>query len=152
MACISVFGQAAAAVLAHTRQARVQFHDYHGTLSLLHLPASLRPSVLYTAHNAHYNAEFPIATEERRVYVLAMMGLLPRAMGGAVGEGDVEAGKQRVEVSIVCMCVVQLYALCNPCPVPLILCALAPPTPHIPCAYLFRLHPVLQGPSLGVPY
>lgn len=54
---------------------RVQLHDYHGGLSLMYIPERLRPSVLYVAHNAHYDATFPIPTPARRNKVYDHLGL-----------------------------------------------------------------------------
>lgn len=48
----SVFNQAAALVVQMFDIQRLQFHDYHGVLSLMYLPAGLKPEVLYVAHNA----------------------------------------------------------------------------------------------------
>ena len=49
---LSVMGQATAAVILRYQIKRVQFHDYHGTLALLHIPKKWLPSVLYVAQNA----------------------------------------------------------------------------------------------------
>ena len=48
----SVFNQAAALVVQTFDMQRLQFHDYHGVLSLMYLPAGMKPEVLYVAHNA----------------------------------------------------------------------------------------------------
>ncbi len=48
----SVFNQAVALVVQTFDIQRLQFHDYHGVLSLLYLPPAMRPEVLYVAHNA----------------------------------------------------------------------------------------------------
>ena len=48
----SVYNQAAALVIQTFDMQRLQFHDYHGVLSLMYLPAGMRPEVLYVAHNA----------------------------------------------------------------------------------------------------
>lgn len=112
IACISIFGQAAAAILTHTHQKAVQYHDYHGCASLLHLPTSLMPVVCVTAHNAHYNAEFPMATAERKAYLLSMMGLMPPAAtaaavaghGGSVAAADLETGRLQVSMFMCAAC------------------------------------------------
>lgn len=37
-----------------------------GALSLMYMPKQLRPAVVYVAHNAHYDACFPIPTPARK--------------------------------------------------------------------------------------
>jgi hypothetical protein len=63
---LAVFNQAVAAVVIKERLSYMQLHDYHGGLSLMYIPERLRPAVLYVAHNAHYDATFPIPTPARR--------------------------------------------------------------------------------------
>lgn len=63
---LAVFNQAVAAVVIKERLSYMQLHDYHGGLSLMYIPERLRPAVLYVAHNAHYDATFPIPTAARR--------------------------------------------------------------------------------------
>ena len=67
--------QAVAAVILCEGVTHVQLHDYHGGMSLLHLPEQQRPRVLYVAHNAHYNAQFPVPSTARRLKVTMMLGL-----------------------------------------------------------------------------
>ena len=66
---LAVFNQAVAAVVVQEGFQHLQLHDYHGGLSLMYIPENLRPAVLYVAHNAHYNAAFPIPTSARREQV-----------------------------------------------------------------------------------
>ena len=40
--------------------------DLPGALSLLYMPEELRPVLVYVAHNAHYDARFPIPTPTRK--------------------------------------------------------------------------------------
>ena len=53
----------------------VQFHDYHGVMSLLYLPAVSRPNVLYVAHNSDYNGVWPLGLQERTQYLFSMFAL-----------------------------------------------------------------------------
>ena len=62
-------------VLAVEAFDRVQFHDYHGCVSMMHLPPAMHPVVLYTAHNAHYAGVYDAVTAERRAYLASMLGL-----------------------------------------------------------------------------
>jgi len=63
---LAIFNQATAAVVVQEGVTHMQLHDYHGGLSLMYVPERLRPAVLYVAHNAHYDATFPIPTPARR--------------------------------------------------------------------------------------
>jgi len=67
--------QSVAAVIACEGITHVQLHDYHGGMSLLHLSEAQRPEVLYVAHNAHYNAQFPVPSTTRRLKVTMPSGL-----------------------------------------------------------------------------
>lgn len=68
---LAVFNQAIAAVVMRESISHMQLHDYHGGLSLMYMPEPVRPAVLYVAHNAHYDATFPIPTTARRNKVRA---------------------------------------------------------------------------------
>ncbi|WIA20821.1 hypothetical protein OEZ85_005176 [Tetradesmus obliquus] len=76
---LAVFNKAVAAVVLAEGVTHVQLHDYHGALSLQYLPEELRPAVIYVAHNAHYNATFPIPTPERKRQVYEHLNLTPEA-------------------------------------------------------------------------
>ena len=58
----SVFNQAVAVVVQTFDMHRLQFHDYHGVLSLMYLPAGMRPEVMYVAHNAGTHSSMSDAT------------------------------------------------------------------------------------------
>jgi hypothetical protein len=58
-----------AAVILAEAVTHVQLHDYHGGMCLQYLPENVQPEVLYVAHNAHYNAQFPVPTKDRRLKV-----------------------------------------------------------------------------------
>ncbi len=45
---------------------QVQYHDYHGALSLLYLPPDEPIKVVYVAHNAHYNGVFLLPSKDRK--------------------------------------------------------------------------------------
>ena len=59
----------------HQQPPVVQFHDYHGVMSLLYLPAVSRPNVLYVAHNSDYNGVWPLGLQERTKYLFSMFAL-----------------------------------------------------------------------------
>lgn len=70
-----MFNQAAALVIQTFDMQRLQFHDYHGVLSLMYLPAGMKPEVLYVAHNADYNGSWLLTSDRRARYLYAMFNL-----------------------------------------------------------------------------
>jgi len=79
---LAVFNQAVAAVVIKERLSYMQLHDYHGGLSLMYIPERLRPAVLYVAHNAHYDATFPIPTPARRNKIYEHLNLNAEQVAG----------------------------------------------------------------------
>lgn len=77
---LSIVNQAVATVCLNWGVRRLQLHDYHGALSLQYLPKTMRPEVLYIAHNAHYNGVFALPTKQRRAYLYSMFNLNPAAV------------------------------------------------------------------------
>ncbi|WIA30035.1 hypothetical protein OEZ86_000130 [Tetradesmus obliquus] len=76
---LAVFNKAVAAVVLAEGVTHMQLHDYHGALSLQYLPEELPPAVVYVAHNAHYDATFPISTPKRKRQVYEHLNLTPEA-------------------------------------------------------------------------
>ena len=53
----------------------LQFHDYHGVLSLMYLSEAAKPSVMYVAHNADYNGAWALGSPARERYLYSMFNL-----------------------------------------------------------------------------
>ncbi|KAF6252281.1 hypothetical protein COO60DRAFT_1644178 [Scenedesmus sp. NREL 46B-D3] len=87
---LAVFNKAVAAVVLAEGVTHMQLHDYHGALSLQYLPGELRPAVVYVAHNAHYDATFPIPTPERKRQVYEHLNLTPEAAACTEHNGSLD--------------------------------------------------------------
>ncbi|KAK9845225.1 hypothetical protein WJX81_000502 [Elliptochloris bilobata] len=72
---LSVFNQSASIVINTFRFQSVQFHDYHGVLSLMYLSEAAKPSVMYVAHNADYNGAWALGSPGRERYLYSMFNL-----------------------------------------------------------------------------
>jgi hypothetical protein len=99
LAWLSTLGQAVAVILAVEGFERVQFHDYHGCVAMMHLPPAMHPVTLYTAHNAHYAGEYDAATSVRQAYLAAMLGLaqLHELLGNVADKVNVDAARSKKE-------------------------------------------------------
>ena len=53
----------------------LQFHDYHGVVSLMYLSEAAKPSVMYVAHNADYNGAWALGSAARERYLYSMFNL-----------------------------------------------------------------------------
>lgn len=53
----------------------LQFHDYHGVVSLMYLSEAAKPSVMYVAHNADYNGAWALGSPARERYLYSMFNL-----------------------------------------------------------------------------
>ena len=53
----------------------LQFHDYHGVVSLMYLSEAAKPSVMYVAHNADYNGVWALGSPARERYLYSMFNL-----------------------------------------------------------------------------
>ncbi|KAL4459197.1 hypothetical protein ABPG75_014062 [Micractinium tetrahymenae] len=71
----SVFNQAVAHVAEALGVTSMQFHDYHGALSLMYLPPRLQVRALLVAHNADYNGTWHLGSAEREAWIYSMLNI-----------------------------------------------------------------------------
>ncbi|KAL4458945.1 hypothetical protein ABPG75_013810 [Micractinium tetrahymenae] len=75
LAFFSVFNQAVAHVAESLGVASLQFHDYHGALSLMYLPPRPHLRAMLVAHNADYNGTWHLGSAEREAWVYSMLNI-----------------------------------------------------------------------------
>ncbi|KAK9823356.1 hypothetical protein WJX72_002143 [[Myrmecia] bisecta] len=99
LTALSIFNQATGRIIAAFGFRAVQFHDYHGVMSLQYLPPAARPSVLYVAHNSDYNGVWPLGSAGRQKYLYSMFNLpmTPELQGALEHEGNFNMLRSIVE-------------------------------------------------------
>ncbi|KAK9817284.1 hypothetical protein WJX72_012213 [[Myrmecia] bisecta] len=99
LTALSIFNQATGRIIAAFGFRAVQFHDYHGVMSLQYLPPAARPSVLYVAHNSDYNGVWPLGSSRRQKYLYSMFNLpmTPELQGALEHEGNFNMLRSVVE-------------------------------------------------------